>query len=155
MLISDFHTCPAYSLYQQFPPGGWDISCACLTEAWKHPSLRVFCQIKIIYLRCVNLHNHAFHSICHYLATSSATLPVVARSPLLSPPLAPLLWVDSTMPPKKLYRLKNRHYTASIIPLFSSIPPFLSRQGKFSRHIYRFRTSFLSFWTTYLSFQTF
>ena len=39
--------------------------------------------------------------------------------------------VDSTMPQKKLYRLKNCHYTASIIPPSSRKPPFLSRQGKF------------------------
>ena len=31
------------------------------------------------------------------------------------------------MPPKKLYRPKNRHYTASIIPPHFTIPPPLCR----------------------------
>ena len=39
--------------------------------------------------------------------------------------------VDSTLPPKKWCRLKNCHYTVSIIPPSSNIPPLFSCQGNF------------------------
>ena len=37
---------------------------------------------------------------------------------------------------QKLFRLKNLHYTASILPPPSILPPFLSRQLSLYRHLY-------------------
>ena len=59
--------------------------------------MRNFCQIKIIYLIGVNLHNHAFHKIwplslpCRCQVLPSCHLPPLITPPLVTPPLTSLL----------------------------------------------------------------
>ena len=60
-------------------------------------SIRVFCQIRIIYLRGCILHNHAFHGIWQL-----SLLP-----PLLSPPSSPPLSPSSHPPPQGVSIFKN------------------------------------------------
>ena len=55
------------------------------------PSVRVFCQLKIIHLMSVNLHNHAFHNIwqplhfpCSCYGPHSSPLPS-SHSPHMAP----------------------------------------------------------------------
>ena len=62
-----------------------------LPEVSHEPSMRVFCQIKIIYLKGVNLHNNVFHNIWQQLpGPPSPSSPVSATPPSLSPPHPPL-----------------------------------------------------------------
>ena len=57
-----------------------------LTEVSHELSMRIFCQIKIIYLKGVDLHNNAFHKIWQLSLLLSSPCPAPLLSSLTRPP---------------------------------------------------------------------